>query len=110
MYFSDTVIAVVKRRPHRKPTCIVRIATRPRRSQVIRVVGRTISAGTQPSKFKNRRLLNNIIRNKYKQPLCESQAAQRIDGHCEYRRTSPKQAGMETCKHVYHSRSAAKQV
>ena len=81
MYFSDTVIAVVKRRPHRKPTCIVRIATRPRRSQVIRVVGRTISAGTQPSKFKNRRLANYTTEFLNKQPLCESQAAQLTVGN-----------------------------
>ena len=48
---SKRIFSAVKRRPHRKPTCIVSIATRPRSSQVLRDVGNVNIAGTQPNRL-----------------------------------------------------------
>jgi len=45
---SKRIFSAVKRRPHRKPTCIVSIVICPRSSQVLRFVGIFIIAGTQP--------------------------------------------------------------
>ncbi len=70
-----------KRRPHRKPTCIVSIATRPRSSQVLRDVGNVNIAGTQPNR------------------LSEAQAAQKTDGQSTYRNKHRRLSGIAQCTH-----------